>query len=280
MQNNNQTTGKGNGLRFNEGKPRYDLVNPEALEDMVKVLTYGANKYVPRNWEQGLSWTSVLASLKRHIAAFERGEDIDNESGMLHIAHAACNIHYLNAYYHFFPQGDDRVKRHVPRIGLDIDEVLCDFVGGWTEKFMLETPKFWRFDRLMVERFNVMRDNNELNDFYLQLKPKISPDDIPFEPCCYITSRPVEKHITEQWLDYYHFPCAKVVSLDIKQSKVEAAKQNNVEVFVDDSYENFKELNDNGVLCYLFDRPHNQRFDVGHLRIKTLKDMPWFKKYE
>jgi hypothetical protein len=71
------TTGKGTGLRFNQNKLRYDLVEPRAHRDMVKVLTYGAKKYFDRNWENGLSWTSVIASAKRHLAAIELGEDYD-----------------------------------------------------------------------------------------------------------------------------------------------------------------------------------------------------------
>lgn len=130
-------TGKGTGMRFNHGKLRYDLVQPNAFEDFVQVLTNGATKYKSRNWENGLIWTSVLASLKRHIAAIERGEDFDPESGRLHIAHAACNVHFLNAFYYTFPQGDDRPKRFlkIPRIGLDIDGVLADFTSAWNKKY-------------------------------------------------------------------------------------------------------------------------------------------------
>ena len=94
LNNSERTTGKGEGMRFNEGKLRYDLVEPRAFRDFVEVLTDGANKYHDRNWENGFSWTSVIASLKRHIAAVEQGEDYDQESGRLHIAHAACNIHF------------------------------------------------------------------------------------------------------------------------------------------------------------------------------------------
>ena len=126
------TTGKGEGLRFNKGKLRYDLVEPRAHRDMVQVLTDGAIKYDARNWERGLSWTSVLSSLKRHIAAIESGEDYDPESGRLHIAHAACNVHFLNAFYYSFPQGDDRPKKYLnmPAIGLDIDGVIANFTNN------------------------------------------------------------------------------------------------------------------------------------------------------
>ncbi len=96
------------GLRYNEGKLRFDLVNPFAHERMVEVMTKGADKYAVRNWEKGMPWTSVVASLKRHLNEFEKGVDVDPESGCLHIDHIACNVHFLSAYYDLYPEGDDR----------------------------------------------------------------------------------------------------------------------------------------------------------------------------
>jgi hypothetical protein len=275
------TTGKGTGLRYNKGKLRYDLVEPRAFRDFVEVLTDGANKYFDRNWENGLSWTSVLASLKRHIQAIELGEDRDPESGRLHIAHAACNVHFLNAFYYTFPQGDDRPKRFlkIPKIGIDVDGVLADFTKTWSELYpeIYPKPNSWYMDRRMTKRFEEMRKNGTLDDFYLSIGPLMTPEDMPFEPYCYITSRPVSQEITEQWLDNHHFPARKVISLDIKKSKVEAAKEAGVEIFVDDSYDNFVDLNNNGVFCYLYTAPWNTRYDVGHMRVNSLKDIPLLK---
>ena len=78
---------KGKGKRFNEGKLRYDLVHPKAHEGLVKVLTAGSKKYPPRNWEAGMSWTSIIASLKRHLAEIEKGNDFDIESKLRHKVH-------------------------------------------------------------------------------------------------------------------------------------------------------------------------------------------------
>ena len=274
MESNN----KGNALRYNSGKLRYDLVEPRAHEDMVKVLTVGANKYKPRNWEDGLSWTSVLASLKRHVAAFEKGEDYDPETGLLHMSHAACNVHFLNAYYYLYPEGDDRAKITIPKIGLDIDEVICDFITPWCEMFGMEIPRSWSFDREMFNKFDKLKEENKLDEFYFNLKPTINPDDLPFEPYCYITSRPVSSELTERWLDLHKFPHVPVYTVPLGASKVEAAKSSGVKIFVDDSYKNFKEINENGITCFLLDRPHNKRYDVGHFRINTINDLPWFKK--
>lgn len=272
------TTGKGKGLRFNQGKLRYDLVEPRAFQDFVEVLTDGSNKYFDRNWENGLSWTSVLASLKRHIAAIEKGEDYDPESGRLHIAHAACNVHFLNTFYYTFPQGDDRPKRflNMPVIGLDIDGVIADFTTAWVNEFndVDIDPSSWYLDRKIVERFDTMKKNKRLDDFYLGIQPLIKSEDLPFEPKCYVTARPVDTHITEKWLDKYGFPRKKVITVPIGASKIDVLKEQGIEIFIDDNYDNFIELNNNGIFCYLFSASWNLKYNVGHMRINALTELP------
>lgn len=293
MKNEKEEKGSGSGLRYNTGKARYDLVQPDAHKDMIDVISFGASKYEDRNWEKGMKWTTIIASMKRHIAAIESGEDYDfdkdckdcqkgacqSHSGLLHISHVQCNAHFLNAYYHIYPQGDDRPKKflNMPKIGLDIDEVLCDWLNPWKKRFDIETATSWYFDRHIRGRFEEMITNNELNDFYLDLKPLIKSEDLPFVPDCYITSRPVSAEISEQWLDKHGFPTKKVYCVGVGQSKVEIAKEAGIDLFVDDSYDNFVALNNGGIFCYLYDAPHNQKYDVGHMRIKSLKDIPFIK---
>lgn len=97
------------GLRYNEGKLRYDLLSPYAEQELVRVLTKGAEKYAPRNWEKGMNWSTCLASMKRHIAAWEMGEDFDPETQCLHMAHAMCNAMFLVHYYQRELGYDDRI---------------------------------------------------------------------------------------------------------------------------------------------------------------------------
>jgi hypothetical protein len=264
------------GLRFNQGKTRYDLMEPFALEQLAKVFTKGAEKYAAHNWEKGMDWSKITASLKRHIAKFEQGEDFDEETGLYHMAHAAWNAMALISYYKLCPSKDDRQHSYlnIPRIGLDIDEVLCDFTAGWAEVYddVSPRPTSWYYDRNMSARFKRMGEvEGGLENFYMGLKPKVDPMSIPFEPVAYVTSRPVDSRVSEAWLDKHGFPRAKVITVGVGQSKVDALRQANVEVFIDDSFNNFAEINKAGILCYLWDAPHNERFDVGFKRINSFK---------
>lgn len=269
---------KESGLRFNQGKQRYDLQHPVAVDGIVRVLTKGATKYAPRNWEKGISWTACIASLKRHLAAFEKGIDFDEETGELHIDHIQCNAHFLSAFYKIAPEFDDRLHIIAPKkkIGLDIDEVICDWIGGWQEYWGMEignTPTAWAFDYEIREKMEILRKNDRLDKFYLSLKPKCKPEDIPFEPHCYVTSRPVKTEITKAWLENFGFPLKPVITVAMGESKLDAIKATGLDWFVDDRYENYEELNRNGICCFLFDAEHNKRYNVGYKRLYSLKDL-------
>lgn len=265
---------KEEGLRYNEGKLRYDLVHPFAHKEMVKVLTAGAIKYAPRNWEKGMKWSSVIASLERHLAAIKAGEDYDKETGMLHSSHLACNAHFLTAYYQIYPEGDDRQHRYLQtkKIGLDLDEVLCDWVGAWTKKFNHPLPECWNFSYGTKDNFFSF-SKEELEEFYLNIPAKISPCEIPFEPHCYITSRSIPEEITKAWIEKNGFPTVPVYCVGFGKSKVEVAKKSGIDIFVDDRYENFVELNNAGICTFLLDAPHNRRYEVGYKRLHSLKDL-------
>lgn len=270
----NLETNKGTALRFNDGKTRLDLVPQSAIDGLGKVLTKGAAKYAPRNWEKGMKWSNVSSSLKRHLAAYERGEDYDPETGLLHMEHVLTNAAFLVEYYRTYPQGDDRPHDYLKRakIGLDIDEVLCDWVGAWTTKFGYPPPKCWHFSYKTYDHFKTL-EGEALDEFYLNIPPKISPDDIPFEPHCYITSRSVPVELTKAWLEKNGFPTVPVYSVGFGVSKVDVARESGIDWFVDDRYDNFVELNNAGICCYLLDAPWNQRYNVGYKRIKSLKDL-------
>lgn len=84
------------GLKFDNGKERYDLLPPIALHEIAKVLTYGAQKYAPNNWRLVEDHESrYFAAAQRHLWAWQRGEKTDPETGISHLAHAACSLMFL-----------------------------------------------------------------------------------------------------------------------------------------------------------------------------------------
>lgn len=84
------------GRKFDQMKPRLDLLPPVALEQIAQVLSYGAVKYEPENWRRVKGWRwRYTAALLRHLFAYMRRERLDPESGLHHLAHAGCCLLFL-----------------------------------------------------------------------------------------------------------------------------------------------------------------------------------------
>lgn len=79
------------------GKLRWSLLPTDALEQVVKVLEFGAVKYGPNQWRElpEFEWMRISDALERHHTKWKRGKDIDDESGLLELAHLACNALFL-----------------------------------------------------------------------------------------------------------------------------------------------------------------------------------------
>lgn len=88
---------KGQAAKFDNGKPRMELLPPNALEGIAKIFTFGAKKYHEWNFKSGdgLEHLRVLGACYRHLNAWNNGEDLDQESGESHLYHAGCCIMML-----------------------------------------------------------------------------------------------------------------------------------------------------------------------------------------
>lgn len=261
------------GLRYNEGKLRYDLENPYAREQLIKVFAMGAQKYAPRNWEKGMSWSSLIASMERHLAAYKSGEDYDRESGLLHTAHIQWNAHAGTAYYQLAPQFDDRQHAYLraTKIGLNIDGVLANFTGHVLKQIGKEGHEVLHWNDPTI--VNAFENYKGIKEFWMDIPPLVSHSEFTFEPFCYITARSIDKEITQAWLDKNHFPIAPVYSIGIGESKVKVASQAGMEIFIDDNFTNFLELNKAGICTFLYDAPYNKKYDVGHKRVHSIKEI-------
>ena len=92
------------GRKDDQEKNRLDLIEPEFIEGVGKVLTFGADKYEPNNWQKVEDAEDrYYAAALRHLIAWRKGEKTDTESGLSHLYHAACNIMFLQ---HFEREAD------------------------------------------------------------------------------------------------------------------------------------------------------------------------------
>ena len=96
------------GKKLDSGKRRMDLLPVGPLWAVADVLTFGAAKYDPQNWRRGMDWSRLYAAAQRHLTAFWNGEDLDSESGLPHLAHAACCLMFLLEFENTHPELDDR----------------------------------------------------------------------------------------------------------------------------------------------------------------------------
>lgn len=76
-------------------KARVELIDPEFILALGRVLAVGAGKYGDKSFHNGLDWNERIGSLQRHTLAFQNREDIDEETQECHLINAAANCMML-----------------------------------------------------------------------------------------------------------------------------------------------------------------------------------------
>lgn len=97
------------GVKFDAGKARMDLLDPYAVGQLSHVLAFGAQKYAAHNWRMGISKGRLIAAALRHLFAYLGGQDKDDETGLSHVAHAMCCCMFILGLEHRSDL-DDRYK--------------------------------------------------------------------------------------------------------------------------------------------------------------------------
>lgn len=83
-------------IKADAGKPMLTLVPRQIIFDIAKVREYGQKKYGDKE-----SWKSVEieryrdATFRHFIAYLDNPQGVDEESGLSHLSHLACNIAFL-----------------------------------------------------------------------------------------------------------------------------------------------------------------------------------------
>jgi hypothetical protein len=84
------------GVKYDASKLRYSLLPLDSLQEVIKVLEFGAKKYAPDNWKyvddaEARYWDAAM----RHIVAYKIEDKADSETGLSHLAHAICCLLFL-----------------------------------------------------------------------------------------------------------------------------------------------------------------------------------------
>lgn len=85
-------------IKHDTGKRRLSLIEPLFIQTLGDVITFGAEKYAPNNWRLCEDTSRYKDALLRHIFAYLSGEFTDPETGIEHLAHAACNLMFLQYF--------------------------------------------------------------------------------------------------------------------------------------------------------------------------------------
>lgn len=78
------------------GKPRLSLVPMQILWDIAEIREYGNTKYGDsENWKR-VEMQRYIDAMFRHMVEFVRDNDsVDEESGLAHYKHMACNMAFI-----------------------------------------------------------------------------------------------------------------------------------------------------------------------------------------
>lgn len=86
------------GTKHDSGKSRLELLSIPAMRSTAEVMAFGAKKYDAHNWRKGFEWSRLYGAALRHLTSHMEGENTDPESGLSHLAHAACCIMFLQEH--------------------------------------------------------------------------------------------------------------------------------------------------------------------------------------
>ena len=83
-------------IKADEGKPQIALVPPQIIRDIAEVREYGLKKYGSSESWREVSVDRYINALLRHTLLFmEDPYGTDEESGIKHYKHMACNLAFL-----------------------------------------------------------------------------------------------------------------------------------------------------------------------------------------
>ena len=151
------------------------------------------------------------------------------------------------------------------RIGLDIDDVLGDFMGWYKLRF--ECDKYpHRLKDSIITR-NVQNILRKEKSFWVGMPVINKPD---FEPVLYCTKRVNPKSWTKLWLKVNGFPDKPIYQLVTQDSNKAERIFGKVDVFIDDSERNVRQMNAYGLPTLLFGKKAERLHTVNSLHLDEI----------
>lgn len=86
--------GAGIPPKFTKGKPKFELIFPEAMLELAKIRTSGAEVHGPYSWHK-INMLDLIGACHRHLNKIERGMKIDDNSTFYHAAHLMCQAMFI-----------------------------------------------------------------------------------------------------------------------------------------------------------------------------------------
>ena len=114
-------------------------LDPQSLLAVARVAGFGAEKYDRFNFARGYDWSLSFDAMQRHLLLWADGQDLDDESGEPHLAHAAWHCLALLTFSQRGRGTDDRIDKFLA--GLKPEErhvgINSDLFPTWAGTYPL-----------------------------------------------------------------------------------------------------------------------------------------------
>lgn len=120
------TVGPKGGLKESLGKPPISLVPAELVLGAARAFAFGVAKYSRHNWRKGITRGELYDALQRHLLDYVEGIDSADDSGLLHLDHAAACLGMLMQTCKDNLSPDDRHNKQKP----ELTQEQPVYVGG------------------------------------------------------------------------------------------------------------------------------------------------------
>lgn len=129
--------------KADNGKPKLSLVPRQIIFDIAKVREFGTKKYGDsENWRQVEVQRYRDAAFRHFMAYLDDPYGVDEESGLSHLSHLACNIAFLCEMEHVDEIVTEHNKEALRKAEADIqnakryigeDDIIADAVKKYCE---------------------------------------------------------------------------------------------------------------------------------------------------